>query len=75
MFHDLFQPTNLVLISLVAIFIFGRKKMLELVENFGDAFRGGPKGGSPMHPVPVTGSVETSHGIKGESSPNDSSQP
>jgi sec-independent protein translocase protein TatA len=40
MFEGLFQPTHLLVIIIIAIFVFGPKKLPELGKGLGDAIRG-----------------------------------
>lgn len=40
MFEGLFQPTHLIVIVIIAIFVFGPKKLPELGKGLGDAIRG-----------------------------------
>lgn len=40
MFEGLFQPTHLLIIVVIAIFVFGPKKLPELGKGLGDAIRG-----------------------------------
>lgn len=40
MFEGLFQPTHLLIIIIIAIFVFGPKKIPELGKGLGEAIRG-----------------------------------
>lgn len=69
MFEAILQPMHLLVIFVVALLVFGPRKLPELGEAI-SKFKGGPKGGSPTHPLPVTGPVETSRGVKAENPPD-----
>jgi sec-independent protein translocase protein TatA len=40
MFEGLFQPTHLIVILIIAVFVFGPKKLPELGKGLGDGIRG-----------------------------------
>lgn len=40
MFEGLFQPTHLLVIAIIAVFVFGPKKLPELGKGLGDGIRG-----------------------------------
>jgi hypothetical protein len=45
---------------MVVILFFGRKRLGNLADSLSNGFNNGPRGGTPTHPVPVTGEVEIS---------------
>ncbi len=47
MFEGLFQPTHLLVILILCVFIFGPKKLPELGKALGDGIRGFREGMSP----------------------------
>jgi TatA/E family protein of Tat protein translocase len=51
----------LVILAIVAL-LFGGEKIPEVMRRIGESIknRKGPRGGPPTHPLPVTGTVETS---------------
>lgn len=51
MFDGLFQPTHLLIILLLCIFLFGPKKLPELGKALGDGIRGFKEGMSPATPA------------------------
>ena len=66
MFSELLQPMNLLMILVVALLVFGPKKLPELGKDLGEAiagFKNWPRGGPPTHPIPVTCPVEK-EGVK-----------
>ena len=68
MLDGFFQPMHLLIILVVALLVFDPKRLPELGKGLGEAISGfkEPKGGSPTHPIPATGAIETSRGVKGE---------
>jgi TatA/E family protein of Tat protein translocase len=60
MVYGIFQPMHLLVILVIAVLFFGNKKLSELAKALDESFRGGPRGGPPTHPIPVTGPVEKS---------------
>jgi len=57
MFEGLFQPTHLLVILALCVFIFGPKKLPELGKAIGDGIRGFKEGMNA--PTPVSKSEET----------------
>jgi sec-independent protein translocase protein TatA len=63
------SPMDVGLVVLIALILFGGKRIPELMRDLGKGIRnfrngGGasPQGpGSPQHPIPVTGPIETKH--------------
>ena len=51
MFEGLFQPTHLLVILALCIFIFGPKKLPELGKAIGDGIRGFKEGMNPTSPA------------------------
>ncbi len=50
MFEGLFQPTHLLVILLLCVFMFGPKKLPELGKALGDGIRGFRDGMNPSSP-------------------------
>jgi len=53
----------LLVILMVVVLFFGRKRLGDLEDGLTNGFNNGPRGGSPTHQLPVTGKVEIS-GVK-----------
>jgi len=51
MFEGLFQPSHLLVILILCVFIFGPKKLPELGKALGDGIRGFKDGMSPNSPA------------------------
>jgi sec-independent protein translocase protein TatA len=51
MFEGLFQPSHLLIILIICVFIFGPKKLPELGKALGDGIRGFKDGVSPSAPA------------------------
>lgn len=65
------SPMDLGLVTLIALILFGGKKLPELLREFGRGIRnsrngGRGDGGSPQHPIPVTGPIETKRSKQAE---------
>ena len=58
MFEGLFQPTHLVIILIICLFIFGPKRLPELGKALGDGIRGFKDGMNPQAP-PASKSEDT----------------
>ena len=71
MFEGLFQPMHLLVILIFALLIFGPQKLPELGKGLGEGIRGGR---TPKHPLPVTGAIETSRGVKRKPPPDNPMQ-
>jgi hypothetical protein len=56
MFEGILQPMDLLTILVIAVLVFGPKSFSGL--GGGPTSGNGPKGGSPQHPLPVTGPLE-----------------
>lgn len=52
------SPMDVGLVVLIALILFGGKKIPELIRNSRNG-GGGDSRGSPQHPIPVTGPIET----------------
>ena len=50
MFEGLFQPTHVILILIICLFVFGPKKLPELGKALGDGIRGFKDGMNPTTP-------------------------
>jgi len=50
MFEGLFQPTHLLIVLIICVFLFGPKKLPELGKALGDGIRGFKDGMSPATP-------------------------
>ncbi len=51
MFEGLFQPTHLLVILILCVFIFGPRKLPELGKALGDGIRGFREGMNPSAPA------------------------
>ena len=51
MFEGLFQPTHLIIILIICVFIFGPKRLPELGKALGDGIRGFKDGMNPTNPT------------------------
>jgi sec-independent protein translocase protein TatA len=63
---DLLQPWHLILIAIVAIVLFGGKKLPELGKGLGEGLKGfkdGLKGVTDEPPVAKSTPVETAHAV------------
>ncbi len=59
MFEGLFQPTHLLIILLLCVFMFGPKKLPELGRALGDGIRGFKDGMNPNQPKSEESKTET----------------
>ena len=50
MFEGLFQPTHLIVIAIIAMFVFGPKKLPELGKGLGEGIRGFKKAMTETEP-------------------------
>lgn len=62
---DLFQPSHLIIIAIVAIVLFGGKKLPELGKGLGEGLRGFKEGvkGITDEPTSKTTPGETAHAV------------
>jgi sec-independent protein translocase protein TatA len=60
MLEGLFQPTHLIIIFVIALLIFGPKKLPELGKGLGEGFRALKEGMKDTPPAPVQASAEPS---------------
>ncbi|MGI4828612.1 MAG: Sec-independent protein translocase subunit TatA/TatB [Janthinobacterium lividum] len=58
---ELFTPTHLIVLAVVAIVLFGGKKLPELGKGLGEGLRGFKEGMKGITDEPTTKTVETTH--------------
>ena len=60
---DLFQPSHLIILAVIAIVLFGGKKLPELVKGLGEGLRGFKDGMKGITDEPTSKPGETAHTV------------
>ena len=69
------QPNvHWLIVAVILVIFFGGDKIPNVMRELGESIRNlgkGPRTGSPSHPIPVTGPIETKRRAKERKSPED----